>query len=142
MPASAKYPLLWIDLEFTDLDVKRGKIVEIASVITDGDLNIKAMGPDIVIHQTDKVLNSMVQWNQTHFSESGLMGEIKLSKISLKKAEDQTLKFIKKHAAFQSVLLAGSSIQVDREYLGEYMPLIYSYLHHHIIDLNTIKELK
>ena len=135
------FPLLWLDLEFTDLDVKRGKIVEISSVITDANLKIKAVGPSLVIHQSEAVLESMVRWNQKHFTDSGLMEEIKNSKITLKKAYEETLKFIKKHCAFESVLLAGSSVYIDREFLGEYMPEIYSYLHHRIVDTNTLKEL-
>lgn len=141
MISIAKFPLFWVDLEFTDLDVKRGHIVEIASMITDANLNMKHTGPDLVIHQDEEVLNSMVQWNQKHFAESGLAEEIRNSKITLKKAEQETLKFLKKHAEFQSVILAGSSVHIDREYLGEHMPQIYNYLHHHIIDVNTVKDL-
>lgn len=134
-------PLFWIDLEFTDLDVKRGKIVEIASVITDSNLNIKHLGPDLVVHQPPEVLEAMVMWNQSHFEYSGLMEEIKNSKISLNKACQKTLAFLKKHCAFQTAMLAGSSVYIDREFLGEQMPEIYNYLHHHIVDVNTVKEL-
>lgn len=134
-------PLVWMDLEFTDLDVKRGQIVEISTVITDAKLNVKAVGPNLVIHQPDSVLKGMVRWNQEHFSESGLMDEIKASKITLQKAYDETLKFIKANCAFKTGVLAGTSIYVDREFLGEYMPLIYDYLHYRIIDTNTLKEL-
>lgn len=141
MISIAKYPLFWIDLEFTDLDVKRGQIVEIASVITDANLKVKHTGPNLVIHQSEKVLENMVQWNQKSFADSGLLEEIRTSKITLKKAEEETLKFLKKHTEFQSVVLAGSSVHIDREYLGEHMPLIYNYLHHHIIDVNTVKDL-
>jgi len=134
-------PLVWLDLEFTDLDVKKGKIVEIATVITDSKLNVKAVGPHLVIHQPDEVLDGMVLWNQKHFAESGLLEEIRDSKVTLAKAYDETLKFLKKHASFQTALLAGSSVYIDREYLGEHMPMVYDYLHHRIIDTNTIKEL-
>lgn len=134
-------PLVWMDLEFTDLDVKRGQIVEIATVITDAKLNIKAVGPNLVIHQPESVIENMVRWNQEHFAESGLVEEIRQSKISLQKAYDETLKFIQAHCDFKEGILAGSSIYVDREYLGEFMPLIYDYLHYRIVDTNTIKEL-
>lgn len=133
--------LIWIDLEYTDLDVKKGKIVEISTLITDGNFKIKAEGPSMVIHQPDEVLESMVMWNQNHFTQSGLMEEIRSSKITHKKAYEETLKFIKKHCSFQTGMLAGSSVYIDREFLGEYMPEIYNYLHHHIIDINTVKEL-
>ncbi len=137
-PAS---PLIWIDLEFTDLDVKNGKIVEIATVITDGKLNIIEKGPDIVINQPQSVLGKMIHWNQEHFSQSGLLEEISISKINVEEAEEKTLLFIKKHCGPQEGLLAGASVYVDREFLKEYMPKIYNYVHYRIIDTNTIKEL-
>ncbi len=141
MSPYANAPLLWIDLELTDLDVKRGQIVEISTLITDAKLNLKSQGPSLVIHQPEEVLSSMVMWNQNHFSQSGLLEEIRASKVTLNKAYQETLKFIKKHCAFQSAMLAGSSVYIDREFLGEYMPEIYNYLHHHIVDVNTLKEL-
>lgn len=141
MSPYANAPLFWIDLEFTDLDVKRGKIVEIASVITDSNLNIKHVGPDLVIYQPSEVLEGMVMWNQSHFEYSGLMEEIRTSKISLGKAYQKTLAFLKQHCSFQKAMLAGSSVYIDREFLGEQMPEIYNYLHHHIVDVNTVKEI-
>lgn len=141
MKRSTNSPLLWLDLEFTDLDVKRGQIVEIASVITDANLNVKATGPSLVIHQPEEVLENMIQWNKNNFTQTGLMEEIRSSKTSLKSAYEQTLKFIKSNCAFQSAMLAGASVYIDREYLGEYMPEVYNYLHHHIVDTNTLKEL-
>ncbi len=141
MSPFANAPLLWIDLEYTDLDVKRGKIVEISTLITDGKLKIKSEGPSLIIHQPEEVLTSMVMWNQNNFTQSGLLDEIRDSKVTLKKAYDETLKYIKKNCGFQTAMLAGSSVYIDREFLGEYMPEIYNYLHHHIVDVNTVKEL-
>lgn len=141
MSFKSQSPLLWLDLEFTDLDVKRGQIVEIASIITDANLNVKATGPSLVIHQPDEVLENMIQWNKVNFAQTGLLEEIKSSTVSLNSAYQQTLKFIKKHSSFQTAMLAGASVYIDREYLGEYMPEIYNYLHHHIVDTNTLKEL-
>ncbi len=134
-------PLFWLDLELTDLDVKKGKIVEIASLITDSNLNVKAIGPNLVVNQPQEVLDGMVMWNQSHFNYSGLMEEIKSSKITLGKAYQKTLSFLKSHCSFQSAMLAGSSVYIDREFLGENMPEIYNYLHHHIVDVNTVKEI-
>jgi oligoribonuclease len=134
-------PLVWLDLEFTDLDFKRSAIVEIATVITDSRLNIKAVGPDLVIHQPEEVIKNMVRWNQEHFAESGLLEEIRQSKISLRRAYDETLKFVKSQCAFKTGVLCGSSVYIDREFLGEFMPVLYDYLHFRIIDTNTIKEL-
>jgi oligoribonuclease len=114
----------------TDLDVKRENS-EISTLITDGQLNVKAEGPSLVIHQPEEVLSSMVMWNQNNFTQSGLMEEIRSSTVSHQKAYDETLKFIKKHCSFQTAMLAGSSVYIDREFLGEQMPEIYNYLHPH-----------
>lgn len=134
-------PLVWMDLEFTDLDVTKGKIVEICTIITDAKLNIKAVGPNLVIHQPESELQKMVRWNREHFSESGLLEEIRNSKITEQRAYEETLKFIKANCDFKEGLLAGTSVYVDREFLGQYMPLIYDYLHYRIVDTNTLKEL-
>lgn len=134
-------PLIWLDLEFTDLDVKKGVIVEIATVITDGNLKILASGPSLVINQPESILVNMVKWNQKHFSESGLLEEIRNSKISTSEAEEQTLTFLKKYCAPHTALLAGSSIYMDREYLRIHMPKLYDFVHYRIIDTNTLKEL-
>jgi len=134
-------PLIWLDLEFTDLDVNHGVIVEIATVVTDGSLNILGTGPDLVINQPDSILQKMVQWNQEHFSQSGLLAEIKQSQISTKQAEAQTLAFLKKYCAPHTALLAGSSIYIDREFLRVHMPQLYEFVHYRIVDTNTLKEL-
>ena len=134
-------PLVWMDLEFTDLDVRKGKIVEISTIITDANLKITAIGPHLVIHEPDSVLDGMVAWNKEHFKASGLFQEIQKSKTTLQEACDKTLEFIKANCPVKSGILAGSSVYVDREFLGEYMPLIYDYLHYRIVDTNTLKEL-
>ncbi len=134
-------PLIWLDLEFTDLDVKKGVIVEIATVVTDGNLNIIGTGPDIVINQPESILTKMVKWNQEHFGESGLLQEIRNSKVTTAEAEEETLNFLKKHCAPHTALLAGSSVYMDREFLRLYMPRLYDFVHYRIIDTNTLKEL-
>jgi len=134
-------PLIWLDLEMTDLDPKRGTIIEIATMITDSQLNIIEEGPDLVIHQSKAVLESMGDWYQEHFSRSGLLDEIKLSDTTLEIAEKKTLAFIKKHCAPQTGMLAGCSVHVDRLFLYHHMPKVYGYLHHHIIDVDTVKEI-
>lgn len=134
-------PLIWLDLEFTDLDVKKGAIVEIATVVTDGKLNILGTGPDLVIHQPETILKSMVKWNQDHFGESGLLEEIRQSTITTEEAEEKTLSFLKQNCAPHTALLAGSSIYMDREFLRLYMPRLYDFVHYRIVDTNTLKEL-
>ncbi|EKD53142.1 MAG: Oligoribonuclease [uncultured bacterium] len=134
-------PFIWLDLEFTDLDVKKGVIVEIASVVTDGNLKILDTGPDLVIHQPESILGSMVKWNRDHFGESGLTEEIRRSTITTEEAEKETIKFLKKYCAPHTALLAGSSIYMDREFLRIHMPALYDFVHYRIVDTNTIKEL-
>lgn len=134
-------PLVWMDLEFTDLDVKKGRIVEISTIITDAKLKTIAIGPHFVIHQPDDILDNMGRWNKEHFRDSGLLQDIKDSITTHEDAYRETLKFIKANCALNSGVLAGSSIYVDREFLGEHMPLIYDYLHYRIIDTSTLKEL-
>jgi len=133
--------LIWIDLEMTGLDPKKDSIVEIATIITDGNLNIIAEGPDLVIHQNETVLENMTDWCKEHFAESGLLEAIKKSQVSLEEAEDQTLRFIMKHCSSKTALLAGNSVHIDREFLSTYMPKIINFTHYRVIDVTTIKEL-
>jgi oligoribonuclease len=133
--------LVWLDLEMTDLDPVLGRIVEIATVITDAKLHIIAKGPDLVIHESPEILSKMVNWNQEHFHESGLMDEITSSKITLREAEQAILKFISQYFEPQKAILAGNSVYVDREFVSVHMPELSSYLHYRIIDVNTIREL-
>lgn len=133
--------LIWIDLETTGLDPNKDKIVEIATLITDADLNVLAEGPDLVIYQPPTITNGMNDWCQDHFGESGLLSAIHDSKISLAEAEEQTLAFIKKYCPLQTALFAGSSVHFDREFVRIFMPKITDYVHYRIIDVSTIKEL-
>lgn len=133
--------LVWIDLEMTDLDPHKSSIVEIATILTDNNLEIVAEGPDLVIHQPDEVLVGMSSWCKEHFGASGLTQEIKDSKVSLISAEEETLRFIKKYCLENTAILVGSSVYIDREFLSVHMPTLLKYLHYRIIDVSTIKEL-
>jgi oligoribonuclease len=133
--------LVWLDLEMTGLNPEKDQIVEIATIITDANLEVIAEGPDLVIYQPPKITNNMVAWNQEHFSASGLLNEIHDSKISLKEAEDQTLNFLKKYCPNKTALFAGNSVHIDREFIRAYMPKLADYVHYRIIDVTTIKEL-
>lgn len=133
--------LLFLDLEMTDLDPVLGRIVEIACVVTNKKLHIIAKGPSFVIHQPEETLNKMVNWNQEHFQDSGLLDQIKNSKTTLKEAEEATLKFVEQHFRPQTAILAGNSVYIDREFIAIHMPKLASYLHHHIVDINTLSEL-
>lgn len=133
--------LVWIDLEMTGLDPETDHIIEIASLITDGDLNIIAEGPEIVIHQPDEVLNGMNEWCIKQHGESGLTQKVRESKISLKEAEKLTLKFIRKYTGRTKVPLCGNSIGQDKMFLMKYMPLIIKQLHYRMVDVSSIKEM-
>jgi oligoribonuclease len=133
--------LVWMDLEMTGLDPKTCTIIEIASLVTDKDLNLVAQGPCIAIHQPDPVLDAMDDWNKKHHGESGLIEAIKKSTISLAEAERQTLEFVSKYCKPKSSPLCGNTIYQDRRFLIEYMPKLEEYMHYRLVDVSTIKEL-
>lgn len=136
-----KTNLVWLDLEMTGLDPRRCVILEIGVIMTDSDLKVIAEGPFIAIHQSEKVLNAMEAWSKYHHRKSGLTGACRASKISLKKAEDQVLDFVKLHCAPRSAPLCGNTIWQDRRFLVRYMPRLESYLHYRVIDVSSVKEL-
>ena len=133
--------LIWMDCEMTGLDPDRDTIIEIATLVTDADLNILAEGPEIVIRQPAALYETMDDWNKEHHTKSGLWQKVVESEISLAEAEAQTLAFIKSHVAPKSSPLAGNSIWQDRRFLVRYMKSIESYLHYRLVDVSTIKEL-
>ncbi len=133
--------LVWIDLEMTGLDPNKDTILEIATVITDSQLNVIAHGPKLVIHQSDDVLNSMGEWVTEQHGKTGLTDASRNSTISKQDAHVQTIDFIKKHCTQNTALLAGNSIWQDRNFLVRYMPDIIDYLHYRLLDVTAIKEL-
>ncbi|QQR91966.1 MAG: oligoribonuclease [Myxococcales bacterium] len=133
--------LFWVDLEMSGLDPKKEHILEIASIVTDANLNAIAEGPELVIHQPDEILAAMDAWNTKHHTESGLVERVKRSSISLEEAERQTLEFARAHFLKGQVPLAGNSIHQDRRFLFKYMPALSDYLHYRNVDVSTVKEL-
>nr|MBU6203035.1 oligoribonuclease [Acidobacteriota bacterium] len=134
--------LVWLDLEMTGLDPNVDVIVEIASLITDDDLNIVAEGPDLVIHQPESVLANMEPIVVTMHTESGLLDAIRASRTTLAEAGAATLAFIKQHVPdARSVPLCGNSIGTDRRFLVKYLPEIENYLHYRSVDVSSVKEL-
>ena len=134
--------LVWMDLEMTGLDSRRDVIVEIATLITDDDLNVIAEGPELVIHQPDEALANMEQIVVDMHTNSGLLDQIKASTVTLEEAGDATLAFIKEHITeARKVPLCGNSIGMDRRFLAAYLPEIEEYLHYRSIDVSTLKEL-
>ncbi len=132
--------LIWMDLEMTGLDVDKEVIIEIATLITDGELNLVEEGPCVAIHQSDDILERMDDWNQTHHLASGLIQKVKASTISLAEAESQTLNFIKKHCPAKHSPLCGNSVGQDRKFLEKYMRNLSDYLHYRNIDVTSVKE--
>lgn len=133
--------LVWLDLEMTGLNPDSDVIIEIATVVTDNDLNILAYGPVIAIHQEDTVLAAMDEWNQKHHAESGLIERVKNSNMTTAAAERETLEFLKTWLSENTSPLCGNSIGQDRRFLVRYMPTLEAFFHYRTIDVSTVKEL-
>lgn len=133
--------LVWIDLEMTGLDPDKERIIEIATIVTDSDLNTIAEGPVIAIHQPDSVLEAMDEWCTRTHGESGLTQRVKDSAVSEVDAEQQTLEFLAEHLESGQSPLCGNSIGQDRRFLVRYMPALEAFFHYRNLDVSTIKEL-
>ncbi|KAF5206634.1 Oligoribonuclease [Thalictrum thalictroides] len=136
-----KMALVWIDLEMTGLDIQVDRILEIACIITDGNLSKSVEGPDLVIHQSKECLDKMGEWCQSHHADSGLTKKVLLSTIDERNAEKQVLDFVKKHVGTHTPLLAGNSVYVDFMFLKKYMPDLASIFSHVLVDVSSIKAL-
>ena len=134
--------LVWIDLEMTGLDPARNVIVEIATLVTDDELEIVAEGPDLVVHATDEQLAAMEDVVVAMHTKSGLLDTIKASTLTLAEAGAQTLAFIKDHVPTAgTVPLCGNSIGTDRRFLAVQLPEVEEWLHYRSVDVSTVKEL-
>ena len=133
--------LVWIDMEMSGLNTDTDKIIEIATVITDSQLEIIAQGPVLAVHQPDSVLNTMDEWNTRTHGGSGLTQRVRESTLSEADAERQTLDFIQQHVAKNKSPLCGNSICQDRRFLARGMPQLEAYLHYRNLDVSSIKEL-
>lgn len=133
--------LIWIDLEMTGLSPERDRIIEIATIVTDKDLNILAEGPVLAIHQSDEQLGVMDEWNVTTHGASGLVDRVKESTISEQDAEAQTIAFLEKWVPAGASPICGNSIGQDRRFLYRYMPALEAYFHYRYLDVSTLKEL-
>jgi oligoribonuclease len=134
--------LVWIDCEMTGLDLRSDKLIEIAVLVTDGDLNILGEGLDVVIHTDDSALNSMIDVVTEMHTRSGLIEEVRASTVDLATAEAAVLDYIKKHVKqAKTAPLAGNSIATDRGFIARDMPALDEFLHYRMIDVSSIKEL-
>jgi oligoribonuclease len=133
--------MVWIDLEMTGLDIEKESIIEIATIITDGELNILAHGPNVAITVVESLIEGMDEWNTTHHFESGLVKRIREQGVNLSEAENMTLDFLKEWVDPNTAPLCGNSVWNDRRVLEKEMPLVADYLHYRMIDVSTVKEL-
>ncbi|QSX29482.1 MULTISPECIES: oligoribonuclease [Shewanella] len=133
--------LIWIDLEMTGLEPEVDRVLEIATLVTDQELNIIAQGPVLAIHQSDEVLAAMDEWNQTHHGASGLIDRVKASKVDEAQAVAETIAFLEQHVPKGASPMCGNSIGQDRRFLNKYMRELEDFFHYRNIDVSTIKEL-
>ena len=133
--------LIWIDLEMTGLDPERDVIIEMATIVTDSDLNTLAEGPVIAIHQPEEILAGMDEWNTRQHGQSGLTQRVRESTVSMAEAEAQTLAFLEQWVPKRSSPICGNSICQDRRFLYRHMPRLEGYFHYRNLDVSTLKEL-
>lgn len=133
--------LIWLDLEMTGLNPDTDVIIEIATIVTDKNLQILAQGPVMAIHQADAVLEAMDDWNQTHHGQSGLITRVQASDIDTATAEQITLEFLQQWVPAGVSPLCGNSIGQDRRFLYRYMPKLEAFFHYRNLDVSTLKEL-
>ncbi|HXH02997.1 MAG TPA: oligoribonuclease [Candidatus Competibacteraceae bacterium] len=133
--------LIWIDLEMTGLDTQNDRIIEIATIVTDNQLNVIAEGPVLAIHQEEAVLEAMDEWNKNQHGRSGLLARVRASAIDEAAAERLTLEFLRRHVPQGSSPMCGNSICQDRRFLARCMPQLEAYFHYRNLDVSTVKEL-
>lgn len=133
--------LIWIDLEMTGLDTQNDYIIEIATIITDKELNILAEGPMIAVHQSDAVLQAMDEWNTNQHGQSGLVERVKNSRFNEQQAEAETIAFLEQYVPAGKSPMCGNSICQDRRFLARIMPALEQYFHYRNLDVSTLKEL-
>jgi oligoribonuclease len=133
--------LIWIDMEMTGLRPEIDKILEIATIITDKDLNILAEGPVYAVRQPQEILDGMSDWCKTHHSQSGLLARCESQGVSVSVAEQGTLDFIAQYVPPQASPICGNSICQDRRFIYRYMPKLHDYLHYRNLDVSTLKIL-
>jgi len=133
--------LIWIDLEMTGLDTQNDVIIEIATVVTDCELNTLAEGPVLAIHQSDEILNAMDEWNTKQHGNSGLVERVKNSTVNEAEAEQQTIEFLRQYVPANASPMCGNSICQDRRFLARCMPELENYFHYRNLDVSSVKEL-
>jgi len=133
--------LVWLDMEMTGLVPETDRIIEVAMVVTDNDLNTIAEAPTLVVHQPDSVLDAMDNWNKSTHGKSGLIDRIKVSTLNEAQVEEQFLAFLKEHIPARTSPICGNSICQDRRFMARWMPKLEDYFHYRNLDVSTLKEL-
>jgi len=133
--------LLWLDMEMTGLSPESDRIIELAIVVTDADLNTVAEGPVLVVHQPDAVMDAMDSWNKGTHGKSGLIDRVRASQLSESDAEAQMLEFVKQHVPPRTSPMCGNSICQDRRFMARHMPELEAFFHYRNLDVSTLKEL-
>ena len=136
-----KTNLIWIDLEMTGLDTVQDEIIEIATLVTDSQLNVVAEGPMLAIHQPDELLAAMDEWNTRQHGKSGLTQRVKDSTLTVQDAERMTLEFLAEHVNAGASPMCGNSICQDRRFMARLMPALEEFFHYRNLDVSILKEL-
>lgn len=136
-----KGPLVWIDLEMTGLEPEDHTIIEIACLVTDGNLGVKHIGPNLVIHHSEDVLENMNEWSKEQHAKSGLTERVRQSTTSMEDAETEVLEFMRKHTDSGFPQLAGNTVYTDMMFLRKYMPRVTEHLNYRLVDVSSVKEL-
>lgn len=139
--ANANDNLIWLDMEMSGLSPENDRILELAVVVTDAELNVIAESPVLVLHQTDAVLDGMDAWNKGTHGRSGLIEKVKASTLDEQTATEQMLAFLKQHVPAGKSPMCGNSICQDRRFMARYMPDLEKYFHYRNLDVSTFKEL-
>jgi oligoribonuclease len=139
--AQDKTPLVWIDMEMSGLVPERERILEVAMVVTDSELNTIAEAPVYVVHQPDEVLEAMDSWNRSTHGKSGLVDKVRASTFTEAEVEKRLVEFLKPIVAERVAPLCGNTVHQDRRFMARYMPVFDAYLHYRIVDVSTLKEL-
>ena len=133
--------LIWLDMEMSGLSPDNDRILELAAVVTDAELNVLAQSPVLVVHQSDAVLTGMDAWNQSTHRRSGLIDKVKASTLDEAAASAIMLEFLKQHVPAGKSPMCGNSICQDRRFMARYMPELETYFHYRNLDVSTVKEL-
>lgn len=133
--------LIWIDLEMTGLDTQNDLIIEIATIVTDSELNELAEGPMLAIHQSDEIMGAMDEWNTNQHGKSGLTERVKNSTLSVQDAEQKTLEFLREYVPKGASPMCGNSICQDRRFMARLMPELEDFFLYRNLDVSTLKEL-